>query len=142
MSDTQQTTGPTGNGAGGVIHFEDAVVKTNLEGHPGLVAHRYVRPPDGLSNWLLVTLDIVEEGGGIDLHYHEGLVADHAYYMIEGTAIATIGDRTYEVGPHSLIMFPCQTLHALKVTSKGGAKFLRLGAAPHGQASGNSVYVE
>lgn len=127
---------------GAVITLSDATRKTGLEGHPGLVAHRFVRPPSDHAQWLLVTLDVVEEGGGIDLHYHDGLVADHAYYMIEGTAIATIGEETFEVGPDSLIVFPCQVVHGLRVTSPGGARFLRLGASPNGTASGNSVYVE
>lgn len=128
---------------GAVLSLADTAVRTGLEGHPGLVAHRFVRPPTELSRWLLVTLDVVDEaGGGIDLHYHDGLVADHAYYMIEGTAIATIGADEFEVGPDSLIVFPCQTVHGLRVTSEGGAKFLRLGASPDGTASGSSVFVE
>lgn len=126
---------------GAVISLAEAEVHTGLEGHPGLVAHRFVRPPSELSRWLLVTLDVVEEGGGIDPHYHEGIVADHAYFLIEGTAVATIGDEEIEVGPESLIVFPCQTVHGLRVTSPGGAKFLRLGASADGPASGNSVYV-
>jgi quercetin dioxygenase-like cupin family protein len=126
---------------GGVIRLADVPPRSGLQGHPGLVAHRFIRPPDALSRWLLVTLDVVERGGGIDPHYHEGLVADHAYYLIEGTAVATIGDREYEVGPDSLIVFPCRIVHGLRVTSAGGARFLRLGAAPDGQASGNSVFV-
>lgn len=127
---------------GAVIALSDAEVHTGLEGHPGLTAHRFVRPPSELSRWLLVTLDVVEQGGGIDPHYHEGIVADHAYYLIEGTAIATIGEDEFEVGPDSLIVFPCQTVHGLKVTSPGGARFLRLGAAADGPASGNSVYTD
>jgi mannose-6-phosphate isomerase-like protein (cupin superfamily) len=126
---------------GAVISLADTETHTGLTGHPGLTAHRFVRPPSELSRWLLVTLDIVEQGGGIDPHYHEGIVADHAYYLIEGTAIATIGDEEFEVGPDSLIVFPCRTVHGLKVTSAGGAKFLRLGASADGPASGNSVYV-
>jgi mannose-6-phosphate isomerase-like protein (cupin superfamily) len=127
--------------AGAVISLAEAERHTGLTGHPGLTAHRFVRPPSELSRWLLVTLDVVEHGGGIDPHYHEGIVADHAYYLIAGTAIATIGDEEFEVGPDSLIVFPCQTVHGLKVTSPEGAKFLRLGASADGPASGNSVYV-
>jgi quercetin dioxygenase-like cupin family protein len=127
--------------AGGVIRLSDVQARTGLQGHPGLVAHRFVRPPDPLSRWLLVTLDVVEHGGGIDPHYHEGLVADHAYYMIEGTAVATMGEREYEVGPDSLIVFPCQVVHGLRVTSPSGARFLRRGASPDGRSSGNSVFV-
>ena len=78
------STEPVLDAAGVVLTLDDAVRKTDLPGHPGFVAHRFVRPPNELSGWLLVALDVVEPGGGIHLRYREGLVAEHAYYMITG----------------------------------------------------------
>ena len=56
-------------GEGGVIRLSDVQPRMALKGHAGLVAHRFVRPPGPLSRWLLVTLDVVEHGGGIDPHH-------------------------------------------------------------------------
>jgi glyoxylate utilization-related uncharacterized protein len=131
---------PAGDRAG-IVKIEDLAPHRDLPGHPGLAAYRYVRPPEALSRWLLVTLDVVEQGGGIEPHYHEGLEADHAYFVIEGTVTATIGSESFEAGPDTLLVFPCQTVHGLTVTSAGGARLLRLGASPNGRASGGSVFV-
>jgi glyoxylate utilization-related uncharacterized protein len=132
---------PAGDGAGAIVKFEDLAPRRDLPGHPGLAAYRYLRPPGVLSRWLLVTLDVVEQGGGIEPHYHEGLQADHAYFVIEGTVTATIGSDSFEAGPDTLLVFPCQTVHGLTATSAGGARLLRLGASPHGCPSGGSVFV-
>ena len=125
---------------GGVVRLADLAPHTGLVGHPGLTAFRFVRPPSDLARWLLVTLDVVEHGGGIDPHVHEGLDADHAYYVMSGEVLAQIGDERHEVGADSLMIFPCDTLHGFEVTSPGGARILRLGAAPDGRASGGSVF--
>lgn len=125
---------------GGVIRRDDLEAHAGLDGHPGLTAYRFVRPPSEWSRWLLVTLDVVDEGGGIDPHVHEGLDADHAYYVIEGLVVATIGDERHDVGADSLMVFPCDMLHGFRVTSPGGARILRLGAAADGRASGGSVF--
>ena len=133
------TTSDARNG-GGVLRLSDIEPHTDLEGHPGLQAYRFLRPPSEWSRWLLVTLDIVEEGGGIDPHVHEGITADHAYYVIEGEVEATIGEKRFDVGPDSLMVFPCDMMHGFTVTSPGGARVLRLGAAADGRASGGSVF--
>ncbi|MPZ61695.1 MAG: cupin domain-containing protein [Propionibacteriales bacterium] len=137
-----QSPDPVGGERGGVVRLSELEPRTDLPGHPGLSAYRFVRPPEALSRWLLVTLDVVEHGGGIDLHHHAGLDADHAYYVIEGTVTATIGDETFEAGPDSLLVFPSGMRHGLTVTSETGARLLRLGASPTGRASGGSVFVQ
>lgn len=105
-----------------------------------MTIYRFAKPLD-TSRWLHVTLNDIAEGGGIDLHYHEGLDADHAYYLIDGEVIAWIGDEEFKLGPHSLMFFPTSTVHGFKVVSKGGARVLRLGASPDGITTGNSVWV-
>jgi mannose-6-phosphate isomerase-like protein (cupin superfamily) len=113
---------------------------TNVKGHPNMNIYRFARPFE-TSRWLLVALNDVEEGGGIDLHYHEHMDADHAYFVIDGEVIAWIGEREFRVGPLSIMFFPTGTLHGFKVVSPGGARILRLGASPDGIATGNSVWV-
>lgn len=125
---------------GGVIRVGDITPRHGIPGHPGVEGYRFVRPGSG-SRWLHVSLNIIEQGGGIDNHFHEGIVADHAYFVMEGTVRARIGDEYHEVGPLSLLMFPCEKVHGFTVTSPEGAKILRLGAAAEGPTAGGSVYI-
>lgn len=124
-----------------VINFEETVGREGLKGHPGITAHRFVAGPDGGTRWILITLNVVEEGGGIAAHYHEGLTADHAYYVVKGTAMARIGDEEFEVRENGLMVFRSDIVHGFHMTSPGGGLVLRLGAAPDGHATGGSVYV-
>lgn len=127
---------------GGVIRLADVVPATGLPGHPGTAAHRLMRPGTDGSRWLHVTYNVIESGGGIDPHYHSGLDADHAYFVVSGTVRAKIGDDEYDVGAGDLMVFPCNIVHGFTVTSSDGAHILRLGAAADGRTSGGSVFVE
>ena len=82
---------------------------------------RFARPGTN-SRWLHVTLNEIEEGGGIEPHYHAGVEFDHAYYVIEGEVIARVGDHEERIGPDSLMLFPCQEVHGFRVVSPGGAE--------------------
>ena len=125
---------------GSIVRLSDLQGRDDLEGHPGVVAYNFARPGANC-RWLLVTLDVIEENGGIEPHYHAGVDFDHAYYVIEGEVIATVGDKQQRVGPDSLMIFPCATVHGFKVVSPGGAKILRLGASDTGVASGGNTYL-
>ena len=125
-----------------VVNIEDTVARQDLQGHPGITAHRYVSGPDFGTRWLLVTLDLIEPGGGIDPHYHEGLTADHAYFLIEGEVVALIGNETQHVRPNGLMVFRSDVVHGFRVVGNEPASVLRLGAAPDGNASGGSVFVD
>lgn len=127
---------------GGVIRFADVVPTTGLPGHPGTAAHRLMRRGTDESRWLHVTYNVIEPGGGIDPHYHAGLEADHAYFVVSGTARARIGDEEYDVGVGDLMVFPCAVVHGFTVTSSDGAHVLRLGAAADGHTTGGSVFVD
>lgn len=62
---------------GPIVRAAEVAGRTGLVGHPGVTAYTLARP--GLnSRWLLATLDVVECGGGIEPHYHEGMDFDHA----------------------------------------------------------------
>ena len=126
---------------GHVVRLADLKAQTGLEGHPGITIYNFARPGANC-RWLLVTLDVIEEGGAIEPHYHAGADFDHAYYVMEGEVIARVGDEEYRVGPDSLMVFPCATVHGFKVVSKGGAKVLRLGASDTGVVSGGNTYLK
>lgn len=143
MTATASPDGPRSDGVrGGVIRAEDVGPTKGLAGHPGTAAHRLLRPRTERSRWLHVTLDVIDHRGGIDPHIHAGIEADHAYFVIEGTLRARIGDEVVEAGPDDLLVFPCDVVHGFTVTSPGGARVLRLGAAADGRTSGNSVFVD
>ncbi|TDE07455.1 cupin domain-containing protein [Jiangella asiatica] len=127
---------------GGVVRAADVAPATDLAGHPRTAAHRLLRPGTPRSRWLHVTLDVIEFGGGIDPHRHDGVDADHAYFVISGTVRARIGVDYVDAGPDDLLVFPCDVVHGFTVTSRDGAKVLRLGAAADGRTSGNSVFVD
>lgn len=124
-----------------VINLEDTEGRKSLKGHPGITAHRFVSGPDGGTRWMLITLNVVESGGGIEPHYHEGLQADHAYFVLKGTATARIGDEEFEVRENGLMVFKSDIVHGFRMTSPDGGLILRLGASPDGRARGGSVFV-
>lgn len=125
---------------GHVVSLADLKGRDDLKGHPGVVAYSFATPGQNC-RWLLVTLDVIEENGGIEPHFHAGVDFDHAYYVMEGEVMARVGDEEYRVGPDSLMIFPCATVHGFKVISPGGAKILRLGASDSGTASGGNTYL-
>ncbi|HVR32649.1 MAG TPA: cupin domain-containing protein, partial [Acidimicrobiia bacterium] len=122
--------------------LDDTTGRQALEGHPGITAHRFVSGPDQGTRWLLVTLNLIAPGGGIDPHYHEGLTADHAYFLIDGRAIARIGDEEHEVNPNGLMVFRSDVVHGFRIVGTEPARVLRLGAAPDGIATGGSVFLD
>ncbi|MDD9207824.1 cupin domain-containing protein [Georgenia sp. 10Sc9-8] len=127
---------------GGVIRVSDTPAVHGLAGHPGTAAHRLVRPGTEWSRWLHLTLNVIEQHGGIEPHYHDGVEADHAYFVLSGTLRARIDDKEFDAGPDELLIFPCGAVHGFTVTSPEGARVLRLGAAADGKTSGNSVFVD
>lgn len=130
-------------GAGGAIFsLDDAKVMADLKGHPGIKVHLFVSGPDEWANWLLVALNIIEPGGGIDPHYHEGIEADHVYFLADGEVVARIGDDEYAVSANSLMVFESSVVHGFRVTSPEGARVLRLGASATGKSTGGSVFVD
>ena len=124
-----------------VVQLEDTVGRQGLVGHPGVIAHRFVSGPDLGTRWLLVTLDLIEPGGGIEPHYHKDMTADHAYFLIDGLAVARIGDDEHEVRPNGLMVFRADVVHGFRIVGDQTARVLRLGAAPDGIATGGSVFV-
>lgn len=127
---------------GAIIRKQDAHFDNALKGHPGVEAFHFVSGPDDFARFLMVSLDVIEHGGGIDPHYHEGLVADHAYYLADGEVLARIGNEEFTVTKDSLMVFDCTVVHGFKVVSPEGARVLRLGASATGKSTGGSVFVD
>ncbi len=115
----------------------------DLPGHTKLIAYELIRPAEDGSMHLLVMLDDIEPGGGIAPHYHDlHPSCDHAYYVISGEILASIGDKEEVVGPDTLIYSTTDVVHSLKNVGKTKAKLLRIGAAANGVTSGKSVFIK
>jgi len=96
-----------------------------------------------LSKHLMLGLDRFPPGGGIMAHCHEYNVEmpifDHAYYVISGRILATVGDIEKTVGANSLIYCPSNIKHSILNVGKTTAKVLRLAACGEGETMGGWV---
>jgi len=93
------------SGSDAIIRKSDIEARRDVEGHGSMTIYSFARPGTN-SRWLHVTLNEIEEGGGIEPHYHEGVEFDHAYYVLEGEVIARVGDHEERIGSDSLICSP------------------------------------
>ncbi|MBI2908481.1 MAG: cupin domain-containing protein [Chloroflexi bacterium] len=118
--------------------------RKGITGHPNVTAYRLVHPGEDGVSYLLLTLDDIEPGGGIDAHYHADVdTFDHAYYVISGEIAAKVGDQEEKiVGEDTVIYFPSNVVHRIKNVGTTNAKVLRLGAAASGESHGKLVYME
>jgi mannose-6-phosphate isomerase-like protein (cupin superfamily) len=115
--------------------------RNDLKGHLGLKAYSLVEAGKDGSIQLKVILDEIEPGGRIDAHYHKVTpVQDHAYYIISGDILATIGDRIEKVGPDTLLYFPTDVVHEIENIGNKVAKVLLIGTViPDGKGP-NSIF--
>ena len=98
------------------------------------------------SKYLMLGMDKLQPGGGIDEHYHicdvETPVFDHAYYVISGRIRATVGDIERTVGADSLIYCPSNVKHSITNIGKTPAKILRIKGSIEGDKTGEAVYTK
>ena len=99
-----------------------------------------------LSKHLMLGLDKLQTGGGIEGHYHEFKdempIFDHAYYVISGRIRATVGDIERTVGADSLIYCPSNVKHSILNVGKGPAKVLRISGCNDGAKMGGAIYTK
>lgn len=132
--------------------------RKGIGGHPDITAYRFlstesqvfvepdaqlVKPAEQSSLYLMLTLDEIAPGGGIQEHYHvDAPIFDHAYYVISGQIRATIGDTERIIGSDSLIYCRSNVKHSITNVGKDTAKVLRLGAAGSGDNKGRTIYTK
>jgi len=63
--------------------------------------------------------------GAIQLHMHS---FEESFYILEGTVLVQIGDKTYTLGPGNFGLIPTGVPHAWKNTSTGVARWLEMQA--------------
>ncbi len=127
---------------GMISKVSDKTPLTDLKGHSGLRAFELIRPSDNGSLYLRLVVDEIEPGGKIEPHYHELTPAcDHAYYVISGEIMASIGDKKEKVGPDTLIYCLTNMVHSIENVGDNPAKLLRIGAAANGETGGKSIFI-
>ncbi len=146
------------NEEGFILSRAEVQPRKAISGHPNIAAYRFlstksqvfvdpdarlIKPAEQSSLYLMLTLDELAPGGGIQEHYHvDAPVFDHAYYVISGRIRANVGDMERIVGRDSLIYCPSNVRHSITNVGKGVAKVLRLAAAGSGDNQGRVVYTK
>ena len=131
-----------------------------VEGHHGMQSHGFLRPvvaptnpkapPPSIvretSKHIMLTLNTIEPGGGIEEHYHEYNaempIFDHVYYVISGQIRATVGDIEKIVGADTLIYCPSNVRHSITNVGKGLAKMLRITGSGEGEQMSEPTYTK
>lgn len=113
---------------GGVIRPSELPGYTPAN-HHGTTNVRLVGAHNGARHMELVMGEIVAGGNALP-HAHPGL--EQAAYVLEGTAVAGIDGREYEVRAGDLMFFPENVYHSINVTS-GKLKLLVFYAPPYGE---------
>ena len=101
---------------GFILPLAELAYGHKVEGHHRMQSRGFLRPVAAPSNpatppsrvmretskHLMITLNTIEPGGGIEEHYHEYKaempIFDHVYYVISGRIRANIGDVEKAVG--------------------------------------------
>jgi quercetin dioxygenase-like cupin family protein len=133
-----------------VSHENKAGGHHNMQGHGFLTvaseAATHGMRGKELSKHLMLGLDKLRPGGGIEEHYHEFNaqmpVFDHVYYVISGRIRATVGATERTVGADSLIYCPSNVKHAILNVGKTTAKVLRISGCNEGAKMGGATYTK
>jgi mannose-6-phosphate isomerase-like protein (cupin superfamily) len=139
------------NQTGYIMPKKEAVHSLKREGHPDQDDFRFIRPSSEKdrvgkhpSKHFMLTLDMINPGGGVEEHYHEDSedmpIFDHVYYVISGKILAKIGTDERIVGADSLVYCPSNVKHSIKNVGKTRAKVLRMSGSAEGRKMGGPVY--
>ena len=123
-----------------VSKISDVKAITGEEGHPDIAAYPLLQVGEKGSLYLNMRLDVLEPGGGTEPHYHTDCdVFDHAFYVISGDVVMSIGGKEFSVGPDTLVYCHSSEVHAMRNVGTDKAKVLAMAAAPGGKAHGRLV---
>jgi len=99
--------------------------------HSGTTNYRLISPETVGSKNIEVILGVIEKDQGALPHKHPGI--EQVCYMLEGTAIAEIGEERKEMGPGDCVFFPSDTFHAFKATGDRPVKVLVIYSPQYGE---------
>ena len=145
---------------GFILPLAELAYGHKVEGHHRMQSRGFLRPVVAPSNpatppsrvmretskHLMITLNTIEPGGGIEEHYHEYNeempIFDHVYYVISGRIRATVGDVEKTVGADSMIYCPSNVKHSITNVGKGLAKILRITGSGEGEQMSEPTYTK
>lgn len=105
---------------------EDETEEFVPKGHVKCTTKKFLMKEHGAFKMSILRSDF-EEGGYAEPHTHE---VEQAYYVLEGSMRVTIGDDSYDVGPHTVVFFPPKVVHSLKNTGNGRLSLVAINAPP------------
>ena len=97
--------------------MERVVHKTN-----GRHSTLLVTEEDMGAKGFIVGCHMMDPGGGAPEHAHEK--ESEAMFFYEGTGVATIDGKEYEITPESVMLAPPQVMHSIRNTGDGPLKFV------------------
>jgi len=100
--------------------------------HSGTTNRRLIGPETVGAKNVEVVLGIIEKNEGAAPHAHPDM--EQVCYMLEGTAIAEVGDERCELEPGDSCYFPAGAMHKFTATSDTPAKVLVIYSPPYGES--------
>lgn len=100
--------------------------------HTGTTNRRLIGPETVGAQQVEVVLGEIEKGQGALPHAHPGI--EQVCYLLEGSAIAQVGEERCEMLPGDACFFPADTMHIFTVTSEKPAKVLVIYAPPYNES--------
>jgi mannose-6-phosphate isomerase-like protein (cupin superfamily) len=97
--------------------MERVVHKTN-----GRHSTLLVTEEDMGAKGFIVGCHMMDPGGGAPEHAHEE--ESEAMFFYEGTGVATIDGKEYEITPESVMLAPPKVMHSIRNTGDGPLKFV------------------
>jgi quercetin dioxygenase-like cupin family protein len=91
-------------------------------GHHGGLSRYLVNPEDDGAQLLDFRLSRYPPGGLVAEHVHA--VAEHAYYVLEGSGRVTLGDTAHEVGAGSVVFVAPGVRHSVVATGSHDLVFV------------------
>jgi quercetin dioxygenase-like cupin family protein len=101
--------------------------------HVGLRARRAFKHMGITNGRIQAEIHTYSPGGGIVEHQHEDMV--HVFYILEGSANYTIGDKTYRARPGTMLYMPERLPHSMKVVGKDNLVVVWFDGPARGQRS-------
>ena len=100
-----------------VLKYEDEPPRTIGGSHNNMLSHECIGHPTRPALGMHADVHRYPKGGGSNINTHE--FSEQAYYIIEGTGEARVGDDVIPATPGTLIFIPKHAPHCIRNTGDG-----------------------
>ena len=102
--------------------------RTAIHGGCGQIATRHVlKPEDFSSTWTFLDHAVLDPGGSVGYHYHDGL--EESFAVLDGEGLMTVDDETFAVGPGSMTWQGIGQGHGIYNPGPQNLEFIRIAVA-------------